>query len=71
MDDILKGHDRRDFQVFWSNCFSLISNRPFLSCFEPHYESEAKCKVSVIKIRFHSYANKTNLEVLHLALLSY
>ena len=36
------------------------SNRPFPSCFEPHYESEAKCKVFVMKISFHSYANKTN-----------
>ena len=25
--------------------FSHLSNRPFPSCFEPHYESEAKCKV--------------------------
>ena len=35
------------------------ANRPFPSCFEPHYESEAKCKVFVRKIYFHSYANKT------------
>ena len=25
-----------------------------------HYESEAKCKVFIMKIIFHSYANKTN-----------
>ena len=29
-------------------------NRQFLSCCEPHYESEAKCKVVVMKISFHS-----------------
>ena len=34
------------------------NNRPFSSCFEPHYESEAKCKDFVMKISFHSYANK-------------
>ena len=28
-------------------------HRPFPSCFEPHYESEAKCKVFVMKISFH------------------
>ena len=39
------------------------ANRPFLSCFEPHYENEAKCKFVVIKISFHSYANKTNFHV--------
>ena len=32
------------------------SNTPFQSCFEPHYEREAKCKVFVTKISFHSYA---------------
>ena len=26
-----------------------------------HYESEAKCKTFVMKTRFYSYANKTNL----------
>ena len=34
-------------------------SRPFPSCFEPHYKSEAKCKDFVMKISFHSYANKT------------
>ena len=39
-------------------------NRPFPSCFEPHYESEAKCKVFFfMKISSHSYANKTNFIV--------
>ena len=36
------------------------TNRPFPSCRKPHYESEAKCKVFIMKISFHSYANKTN-----------
>ena len=43
-------------------------NRPFPSCFKPHYESEAKCKVFVMKIRFHSYANKTNFHMKSFAL---
>ena len=30
----------------------------FPSCFEPHYESEAKYKVFIMKISFHSYAKK-------------
>ena len=28
------------------------SQRPLLSCFEPHYESEAKYKVLIMKISF-------------------
>ena len=43
-------------------------NRPFPSCFEPHYESEAKCKVFVMKISFHSYANKANFHMKSFAL---
>ena len=27
-------------------------NRPFPSCLEPHFESEAKCKVFIMKISF-------------------
>ena len=30
--------------------------------FEPQYEREAKCNVFVMKISFHSYANKTNFQ---------
>ena len=48
--------------------FNSLSNRPFPSCFEPHYESEAKCKVFVMKISFHSYANKTNFHMKSFAL---
>ena len=43
-------------------------SRPFPSCFEPHYESEAKYKVFVMKISFHSYANKTNFHIKSFAL---
>ena len=43
-------------------------NRPFPSCFEPHYESEAKCKVFIMKISFHSYANRTNFHMNSFAL---
>ena len=28
------------------------SNRPFPSCFEPYYESEAKCKAINVKINY-------------------
>ena len=41
-------------------CVRFFCNRPFPSYFEPTYESEAKCKVFVMKISFHSYANKTS-----------
>ena len=44
------------------------TNSPFPSCFEPHYESEAKYKVYVMKISFHSYANKTNFHIKSFAL---
>ena len=43
-------------------------NRPFPSCFEPHYESEVKCKVFVMKISFHSSVNKTNFHMKSFAL---
>ena len=48
------------------SCPSLIKERgntPFPSCFEPHYESEPQCKVFIMKISFHSYANKTNFNM--------
>ena len=40
-----------------------LFNKPFPSCFEPHYESDVKCKVFIMKISFHSYANKTNFHM--------
>ena len=43
-------------------------NRPFPSSFEPHYKSEAKCKVFIMEISFHSYANETNFHVESFAL---
>ena len=43
-------------------------NGPFPSCFEPHYESEVKCKVFIMKISFHSHSNKTNFRVKSAAL---
>ena len=48
--------------------WNLFVNRPFPNCFEPHNESEAKCKVFVMKISFHSYANKTNFLMKRFAL---
>ena len=44
-------------------CVQGGCNRQFPSCFETHYESEAKCKVFIVKISFHSYANKTNFHM--------
>ena len=43
-------------------------NRPFPSCCEPHYESEAKCKVFIMKISFHSTASKTYFHMKSFAL---
>ena len=43
---------------------TLENNRPFPSCCEPHFESEAKCKVFIMKISFHSNANKAYCELL-------
>ena len=39
------------------------AHRPFPSCFKPHYKTEAKCKVFIMKISFHLYANKTNFHM--------
>ena len=57
----------------WINVlfFSVLidqRNGPFPSCFEPHYESEAKSKVFVMKISFNSYANNTNFHMKSFAL---
>ena len=41
----------------------MFCNGPFPSCCEPHYKSEAKCKVFIMIISFHSYANKTNFQM--------
>ena len=46
---------------------------PFPSCFEPHYESAARCKVFLfffflVKISFYSFANKTNFHMKWFAL---
>ena len=38
-------------------------NRPFLSCFEPHCQNEAKCIDFIMKISFHLNANKTNFHM--------
>ena len=43
-------------------------NRPFPSCFQPHRKNEAKCKVFIMKISFHFYANKTNFRMKSFAL---
>ena len=34
---------------------SRIYNRSIPSCFEPHYESEAKCKVFIMKIHVQTF----------------
>ena len=43
------------------------ANKPFPSCFEPHYEREASC-IGFMKISFHSYAYKTNFHMKSVAL---
>ena len=55
----------------YSHLAAAIShNKPFPSCFEPPYEREANCKVFVMKISFHSYANKANFHVKSFALIA-
>ena len=34
---------------------SIIGNRPFPSCYQPHYENEAKCKAFHMKISLFVY----------------
>ena len=41
----------------------MVWNWPFPSCCKPHYQSEAKCKVFIMEISFHSCANKTNFHM--------
>ena len=48
--------------------FFVLRSRPFPSCCEPHYQSEAKSKVFIMKISFYSYANKTNFHTKSFAL---
>ena len=43
-------------------------NMSFPGCSEPHYESEASCTVLILKISFHSHANKTNFHMKSFAL---
>ena len=69
-----------DFIVFFSSSsrplrvdslgtrLTICHNRSFSSCCEPHYESEANCKVLIMKTSFHSYANKTNFHMKSFAL---
>ena len=56
---------REDSLMFVSMC---PINRPFPSYFEPHYESKAKCKVFVLKISCHLYADKTRFHMKSFAL---
>ena len=41
----------------------LLKGHKFPCCFEPHCQSEAKCKVFIMKISFHPNANKTNFQM--------
>ena len=45
-----------------------VFNRPFPSCFEPHFQCETKCKVFIMKISYHSYAIKTDFHMKSFAL---
>ena len=45
----------KNFNYFTlSFAFIFLGNRPFPKCFELHCESEANCKVFIMKISFHS-----------------
>ena len=52
----------------WRKFSKFYDDRPFPSCFECHYENEAKCKVFIIIISFHSYVNKTHFRMKSFAL---
>ena len=41
----------------------LYRNKPFPSCFELQCENEARCKVLIMKIGYHTHINKTNLHM--------
>ena len=59
------------FSSFFSAPFSVVVNRPFLSCLKPLLQSEAKCEAIVMKIFFIIILIQTKLifttEVLPLA----
>ena len=55
-------------QAARDRCTLGSDNRPFPSCFEPRYESDASCIVFIVKISLHSYAKKTNLHMKSFAL---
>ena len=40
------------FSSFFSAPFSVVVNRPFLSCLKPLFQSQAKCEAIVMKIFF-------------------
>ena len=45
------------FSLGWGGggaIFGTVRNRSFPGCFEPHYESEAKCKFFFMNISFNS-----------------
>ena len=42
---------------------AVYRNRPFPSCSQPHYKSQVSCIVSILKISFHSYTNKTSFHM--------
>ena len=46
-----------------THLWGSMHNRPVQRCLEPHYECEAKCEAFIMKISFHSYANKTNFHI--------
>ena len=43
--------------------FASLLNGPFSSCSELHYKSETSWVVFIVKINFHSYANKINFHM--------
>ena len=62
--ELNSGHRPRSLQHLLGNVFMFVSafffphyekNRPFPSSPHPPFQSEAKCEVFVMKIRFYSY----------------
>ena len=61
-------HKVRDTNGRRSTKFTIGRKTPVIIGQVAHYESEAKCEVFIGKISFHSYANKTNIQMKHFAL---
>ena len=68
LSDFISDYYEANFWISFSNSHKSCIKKPLASNFEPHYENEAVCKVVIMEISFHSYANKTNFHMKSFAL---